>query len=144
MSQISERGRNCLKCGDYLPNGTCSRCDSSQQQRHCVFCKHVFTPLGLGNQCPKCNGPTTPWIAPGEPKPETKLVDPQPPPKTAATPAVWSLVMRDMAERDITGAAKYGVRLQPNNGRDALVDAFQEALDLCVYLRQAIFERDGK
>ena len=40
--------------------------------------------------------------------------------------------------------AKYGVGLQPHNGRDVLRDAYEEALDLCVYLRQAIFERDGK
>lgn len=32
--------------------------------------------------------------------------------------------------------------LEPaHNGRDALVDAYQEALDLTMYLRQAIEER---
>lgn len=30
--------------------------------------------------------------------------------------------------------------LQPFNGRDALVDAYQEAVDLAVYLRQRIEE----
>ncbi len=30
--------------------------------------------------------------------------------------------------------------MQAGNGRDALVDAFQEALDLVVYLRQALAE----
>lgn len=69
--------------------------------------------------------------------------DPQPAPQSTAAPAAWSLVMRDMAERDIFGATKYGVRLQPGNGRDALKDAYQEALDLAVYLRTAIYERDG-
>lgn len=39
------------------------------------------------------------------------------------------------------GRARYGTPLQAGNGRDALVDAYQEALDLCVYLRQAIEER---
>jgi hypothetical protein len=58
-------------------------------------------------------------------------------------PAVWDLVQVDMKERDWTGAAKYGTRLQPHNGRDALIDAYQEALDLVVYLRQAIYEWDG-
>lgn len=38
------------------------------------------------------------------------------------------------------GLKKYGTVLQPNNGRDALVDAYQEALDLVVYLRQRIEE----
>lgn len=56
-------------------------------------------------------------------------------------PAMWDLVIADMQERDTQGAKKYGTRLQANNGRDPLVDAYQEALDLVVYLRQAIYER---
>lgn len=67
----------------------------------------------------------------------------QPPPHPSAGPAVWDLVLVDMAGRDRTGRERYGSPLQPNNGRDALVDAYQEALDLVVYLRQAIYERDG-
>lgn len=51
------------------------------------------------------------------------------------------LVLKDMEDRRRGGVEKYGTPLQPNNGRDALVDAYQEALDLCVYLRQAIEER---
>ena len=66
----------------------------------------------------------------------------EPPPKAASGPAIWSLVVKDMLDRDLAGAAKYGTRLQAGNGRDALVDAYQEALDLCVYLRQAIEERN--
>ncbi len=72
------------------------------------------------------------------------LVNPQPPPQPNDKPAVWDLVIIDMMERDLSGEEKYGTRLQPHNGRDALVDAYQEALDLLVYLRQAIYERDGK
>ena len=68
---------------------------------------------------------------------------PEPEPIRSENPAVWSLVIRDMADRDAEGAEKYGTRLQPGNGRDALVDAYQEALDLVVYLRQSIWERDN-
>lgn len=68
----------------------------------------------------------------------------QPPPKKNQGPAVWDLVVSDMRERDRIGRERYGTPLQAHNGRDALVDAYQEALDLCVYLRQAILERDGK
>jgi len=57
---------------------------------------------------------------------------------------MWDLVMEDMRQRDEMGREKYGTRLQPNNGRDPLVDAYQEALDLCVYLRQAIYESRGE
>lgn len=67
----------------------------------------------------------------------------QPAPVANTLPAVWDLVMADMKERDQVGRQRYGTPLQPLNGRDALVDAYQEALDLAVYLRQAIYERDG-
>lgn len=72
------------------------------------------------------------------------LVTEQAAPSPNDKPPVWDLVMLDMEARDAEGRRKYGTPLQPHNGRDALVDAYQEALDLCVYLRQAIFERDGK
>uniref|UniRef100_A0A6H1ZJW2 Uncharacterized protein n=1 Tax=viral metagenome TaxID=1070528 RepID=A0A6H1ZJW2_9ZZZZ len=69
---------------------------------------------------------------------------PEPLPVTNQMPAVWGLVIDDMKERKRIGREKYGTHLQPFNGRDALVDAYQEALDLAVYLRQAIYERDLK
>lgn len=71
-------------------------------------------------------------------------VEQQTAPVKNSHPAVWDLVMADMKARDDFGASKYGTRLQPHNGRDGLIDAYQEALDLCVYLRLVIFERDGK
>ena len=46
-------------------------------------------------------------------------------------------LLEDMAERDRFGRERYGTPLQAHNGRDALIDAYQEALDLPVYLRQA-------
>jgi hypothetical protein len=52
--------------------------------------------------------------------------------------------MADMKARDKVGEAKYGRRLQPHNGRDALVDVYQELQDALVYCRQAIYERDHK
>lgn len=52
--------------------------------------------------------------------------------------------MSDIAERDRMGTKKYGQRLTPGDGRDSLVDAYQEALDLVVYLRKALYERDGR
>jgi hypothetical protein len=66
---------------------------------------------------------------------------PEPTPKKNDNPAIWDLVIEDMRERDREGQRKYGTRLQTHNGRDALIDAYQEALDLVVYLRQAIEER---
>lgn len=56
---------------------------------------------------------------------------------------VWYLVIKDMNKRNEFGRKKYGTPLQPFNGRDVLKDAYEEALDLVVYLRQAIYERDN-
>lgn len=67
----------------------------------------------------------------------------QPPPVPSTRRAIWSLVIIDMLDRDRVGRERYGTPLQAHNGRDALVDAYQEALDLVVYLRQAIEERDS-
>lgn len=52
----------------------------------------------------------------------------------------FDLVIADIEERKKLGLAKYGTLLQAFNGRDALVDAYQEAIDLVQYLRQALEE----
>lgn len=75
---------------------------------------------------------------------ELGLSTPEPDPIPSEAPAIWNLVVNDMDDRDISGRLKYGTPLQPFNGRDALKDAYQEALDLVVYLRQALYERDGR
>lgn len=67
----------------------------------------------------------------------------QPLPIANAGPCVQDLVIADIETRKKVGREKYGTLLQPFNGRDALVDAYQEALDLCQYLRQAIEERNA-
>jgi hypothetical protein len=69
------------------------------------------------------------------------LAQPDPTP-TDGVP-IWELVIADMKARDVVGRIRYGTPLQAGNGRDALKDAYAESLDLCVYLRQAIAERDG-
>lgn len=68
----------------------------------------------------------------------------QPLPAPNATTPILDLVQADIAARDRVGRAKYGTPLQAGNGRDALRDAYEEALDLAFYLRQAIAERDGR
>jgi hypothetical protein len=59
-------------------------------------------------------------------------------------PTIWSLVVADMWKRDKLGRDRYGVPLRAHDGRDTLQDAYEEALDLCVYLRKDIEERKGK
>lgn len=68
----------------------------------------------------------------------------QPLPIPNHLPHIADLVLADMVERKQLGIQRYGTPLQAHNGRDALLDAYQEALDLALYLRQAIYERDEK
>lgn len=56
--------------------------------------------------------------------------------------SIWQLVIADMRDRERFGKEKYGTHLHKGDGRRSLVDAYQEALDLCVYLRKAIAEKD--
>lgn len=58
--------------------------------------------------------------------------------------SIQALVRSDFEHREQVGISRYGTPLQPNNGRDALIDAYQEAMDLVCYLRQMIYERDGR
>lgn len=50
-------------------------------------------------------------------------------------------VIAELEERREFGLKKYETLLQANNGRNAVRDALDEALDLVVYMRQIIAER---
>lgn len=58
-----------------------------------------------------------------------KYVEPEPPPVVNDHPHIQDLVVEDIRARKVQGIAKYGTALQGFNGRDALTDAYQEALD---------------
>lgn len=68
------------------------------------------------------------------------LTAPQQAPIPNLYPAIPELVISDLRAKTEAGFAKYKTRLQPFNGRSGLVDAYQETLDLAVYLRQVIEE----
>jgi len=59
--------------------------------------------------------------------------------KNNTTP-VYKRVMADIEDRASLGCEKYGTYLQTFNGRDALIDLYQEMLDAVQYLRQRIDE----
>ena len=67
----------------------------------------------------------------------------QPDPIDNSNREVMELFFDDLNERYREGIRRYGVPLKPFNGRDALRDAYEEATDLALYLRQAIYERDN-
>lgn len=81
------------------------------------------------------------------------MIQPEPPPQPNDHPHVWphaiawadaqdvSAAARDlMTARHVQGVEKYGVPLQPHNGRDPLVDLVQELLDGIAYAMQAVLE----
>lgn len=64
----------------------------------------------------------------------------QPEPKGSGNP-ILGMVLADLTNRALEGKEKYGEPLLAHNGRNPLWDAYQEALDLAMYLRQAIEEQ---
>lgn len=57
-------------------------------------------------------------------------------------PAIQDLVLNDIRDRKALGIQRYGTALQAHSGRDMLLDAYEEALDLAIYLRGALAERE--
>jgi hypothetical protein len=80
-------------------------------------------------------GPATEFTGPGSMQ--------QGPPEQGDGPEVYQLVIEDMLERAEFGARKYGHALRATADIDPLVNAYQESLDLCIYLRHAIYQRDN-
>lgn len=90
----------------------------------------------------------------------TNAVAPQPMPTKNGYAPTWPMViaycqnktnapasvLADMRVRDEDGLRKYGVQLQPHNGRNTRVDYYQELLDATVYraniLREVLGEVD--
>lgn len=70
-----------------------------------------------------------------------KPTDPQPPPTRGNARQTWHLVVEDVEARAVSGLLKYGTEHRHDNGRDHLVDAYQEGLDLAVYMRAEIERR---
>lgn len=86
------------------------------------------------------------------------LNTPEPPPIPDSGEEIWPIVISDLRAqggcnpafldrfieqcrlRETMGREKHGVVFRANNGRNGLVDAFQESLDLIVYLRAALLD----
>ena len=71
-----------------------------------------------------------------------KAAEHQQDPEKNNLPCVQDMVLADIEARKKVGIERYGTVLQPFNGRDALMDAYQEALDLAIYLRQLLYEQE--
>ena len=69
------------------------------------------------------------------------LRQPQPDLRSNGTP-VHTVVAREIEQRAEMGLYSYNTYLRPHNGRNALVDLYQELLDAVLYLRQHLLEQD--
>lgn len=58
--------------------------------------------------------------------------------------SLWQEVIKDMEEREQMGLRKYGRYLTADSKEVGLREAYEEALDLCVYLKKALIEMEGK
>lgn len=67
---------------------------------------------------------------------------PQPYADESQRPIV-AMVMEDLIKRMEKGVKDYGQALRANNGRNPLQDAYEEALDLACYLKQAMIEAEN-
>ncbi|MGL5147601.1 MAG: hypothetical protein ACRC7Q_08920 [Plesiomonas shigelloides] len=70
----------------------------------------------------------------------TGVLQPQPTPHGSGDP-ILGMVLADLTNRAVLGKEKYGEPLKAHNGRNALQDAYEEALDMCMYLRQLLEEQ---
>ena len=55
---------------------------------------------------------------------------------------VTDQLIEHLRARSEFGQVKYGRYMEPFDGRDTLLDALEEALDLAQYLQKALMERD--
>lgn len=68
---------------------------------------------------------------------------PQPKPQSGKKIVLFA-VLNDFEQRAEMGKKKYGTYLETHNGRNALVDAYQEAMDLVMYLKQRLMEEENE
>jgi len=53
-------------------------------------------------------------------------------------------VIKDLQDRKELGISRYGHALSAKLERDTLLDAYEEAMDLCIYLRCELEKRNEK
>lgn len=70
------------------------------------------------------------------------LSEPEPPPVDGEKIVVDELI-KDLHHRKQFGFGKYGTYLMSNNGRNALVDLYQELLDAVIYCKQIMIETEN-
>lgn len=73
----------------------------------------------------------------------TSHTDSTQPKPQAGQESITDAVIGDLLARREHGVRKYGTELQSHNGRDAMVEIYQELIDSVVYVKQLLMERDA-
>lgn len=99
--------------------------------------RYTENPTAVPGPRPDPNHPGVPDV-PTKQRPED-----QPLPTVNEETFIQDRVVSDIEARKAVGIQRYGTALQPFNGRDAIQDAYEEAMDLTVYLKQVLVERQA-
>lgn len=78
----------------------------------------------------------------GENRGHTDSTQPKPQ-RSERSQSVTDAVVADLQTRRDHGIRKYDTELLTFNGRDPLLDTYQEVLDAVMYLKQCLMERDA-
>ena len=147
--------RGCSACGQAHPNISCQALDGlvrlishPESYTHFAICpvsgKTIFISVrqdealsGMGVGFPQFPDQDTGTDA------SKFLAGARQPAPTGTGPEITPLVIKDLEARYRFGKNKYGEGLRANNGRDPLIDLYQELLDAVLYTRQALEEKYG-
>lgn len=101
----------------------------------CIQDSHVFSDLKDWCDCGKLKRVEVFSTSIEQPLPQISKLN---------IPPIYSLVIADMVSRAEQGKLKYGRYLEAGNGRDGLIDLYEELLDASQYVRQVIEEDKAK
>ncbi len=155
-----QRDCGCLRgesCADCNPRHTCILDDGGTALRKCKACEKEsrgkgprelsFAGIGIvlcedGDcklYCGRC------VIGPSRRVEQLRRRDgDQPLPGPSDGPAMQDLVIADIEARKQIGIQRYGQTLKAHDGRDNLLDIYQELLDAAIYIRKEMYRRDGR
>lgn len=112
--------------------------DSLVDAAPCSACRSVL--CMRNEECPTCSvcgERGHEWCSRGTLEPVLKASLREVPPVRPS----WELVAEDLRTRDVVGRQRYGASLRSDSPVDLLTYAYEEALDLVIYLRAEIERR---
>lgn len=104
-------------------------------KKMCSDCEHEKKSL---RECGPCFGNML------EPKSDQRQATKKEPAPKGTGKKVINEVVMDLKARSCMGEKKYGTPLRTFNGRNAMMDLYQELLDSVMYAKQVLIEMEDK